>query len=96
MNKSVNDGGDCRTAPATPGLLNIVYYTSIYEALLDKVYIRMPPGVNFGISLKRPETTQMGYFWSSRDSKSQDLTKINLEHHISRITPQTVYVAYEF
>ena len=23
MNESVNDGGDCRTAPATPGLLSI-------------------------------------------------------------------------
>ena len=22
VNESVNDGGDCRTAPATPGLLN--------------------------------------------------------------------------
>ena len=25
MNQSLSDGGDCRTAPATPGLLNIVY-----------------------------------------------------------------------
>ena len=23
MNESMNDGGDCRTAPATPGLLMI-------------------------------------------------------------------------
>ena len=23
MNEWINDGGDCRTAPATPGLLNI-------------------------------------------------------------------------
>ena len=23
MNELINDGGDCRTAPATPGLLNI-------------------------------------------------------------------------
>ena len=24
MNELINDGGDCRTAPATPGLLTIV------------------------------------------------------------------------
>ena len=28
VNESINDGGDCRTAPATPGLLKIIakYY----------------------------------------------------------------------
>ena len=30
--------------------------TLLYEAL--QVYIRLPPGVNFGLSLKRPKTTQ--------------------------------------
>ena len=39
-----------------------------YEALQDIVYIRLPPGINFVISLKRSEITQMGCFWSSLDS----------------------------
>ena len=38
------------------------------EALQDIVYIRLPPGINFGISLKRSEITQMGYCWSPLDS----------------------------
>ena len=46
-----------------------------YKVLQDKVYISLPPVVNIGVSLKRPETTQMGYFWSPLDSKAQDLTK---------------------
>ena len=68
----------------------------MYEALQDKVYIRLPPGVNFGKSFKRPETTQMGYFWSPLDSKSQDITKKSLAHHTSRITHHTAHIAYEF
>ena len=39
-----------------------------YEALQDIVYIRLPPGINFGISLKRSEITEMGCFWSPLDS----------------------------
>ena len=46
---------------------NIECYV-VYEALQDIVYIRLPPGMNFGISLKRSEITQMGYFWSPLDS----------------------------
>ena len=38
-----------------------VHYT-VYEALQDIVYIRLPPGINFGISLKRSEVIQIGYF----------------------------------
>ena len=52
--------------------------------------------VNFGVSLKRPENAQMGYFWSPFDSKIQDLTKkISLAHHTSRITNHTAHMAYE-
>ena len=32
-------------------------------------------GVKFGMPLKIPKTTQLEYFWSPLDSKSQDLTK---------------------
>ena len=39
-----------------------------YEALQDIVYILLPPGINFGISLKSLEITQMGYLWSPLDS----------------------------
>jgi len=38
------------------------------SALGLAVYIQLPPGINFGISLKRSEITQMGYFWSVLDS----------------------------
>ena len=27
INESMNDGGDCRTAPATPVLLNILHHS---------------------------------------------------------------------
>ena len=37
---------------------------TIFEALQDLVYIRLPPGINFGISLKRSEITQIRYYWS--------------------------------
>ena len=43
-------------------------YACLYEALQDIVYIRLPPGINFGISLKRSEITEMGCFWSPLDS----------------------------
>ena len=58
------------------------------EALQDIVYIQLPPGINFGISLKRSEITQNGYFWwSPLNSQSQDFTKkSSLQHHISFIT----------
>ena len=36
VNESMNDGGDCRTAPATPGLLNTVG--------LKKTILTKPPG----------------------------------------------------
>ena len=29
MNESVNDKGDCKTTPATPGLLNIAHSTML-------------------------------------------------------------------
>ena len=45
-----------------------IKFRSIYEALQDIAYIRLPPGINFGISLKRSEIPQMGCFWSSLDS----------------------------
>ena len=61
----------------------------------DKVYIGLPPGVKLGISLKRPETTQMGYFWSPLDSKSQDLTTTKNEPG-TLITQHTAQIAYEF
>ena len=41
---------------------------SLYEVLQDIVYIRLPPGINFGKLFKRTEITQMGYFWSPLDS----------------------------
>ena len=53
------------------------------------MYIRLPPGINFGISLKRSEITQMGCFWSPLYSYSQDLTQNlvrNITHHASHIT----------
>ena len=55
----------------------------------DIVYIRLPPGISFVISLKTSEITQMGCFWSSLYSYSQDLTKNqvrNITHHASHIT----------
>ena len=68
-----------------------------YEALQDIVYIQLQHGINFGISLKRSEITEMGCFWSTLDSKSQDPTKkISLAHHTSRITHHTTHIAYEF
>ena len=50
-------------------------YLKLYEALQDIVYIWLPTGIDFGISLKRSEITQMGCFWSPFNSYSQDLTK---------------------
>ena len=63
-----------------------------YEAFQDKVYIQMPPGFNSGISLKRPETTQIEYFWSPLDSNSKDLTTKKTWH----ITYHTAHIAYQF
>ena len=57
-----------------------------YEAL--QVYILLPPGINFRISLKRSEITQMGYF-------CQDLTKkTSLGHHTSCIIHHTSHIPY--
>ena len=42
MNQLINDGGDCRTAPATPGLLNIKIYficNNVYQ-----FHVAGPPG----------------------------------------------------
>ena len=56
------------------------------------VNIRLPPGINFGISLKWSEITQIGYLWSPLDSYSINLTtKIksgtsHIAHHTSHIT----------
>ena len=47
---------------------NIYIPNTWYKALQDIVYIRLSPGINFGISLKRSKITQMGYFWSPLDS----------------------------
>ena len=52
------------------------------------MYIWLPPVVDVGLSLQRPETIQMGY---SLGSKSQDLTKnkpdtSNTTHHTSHST----------
>ena len=30
----MNDGGDCRTAPATPGLLNMDFFAVVYVVLV--------------------------------------------------------------
>ena len=35
-----------------------------YEALQNIVNLQLPPGINFGILLKRSEITQIGYLWS--------------------------------
>ena len=37
MNKLMNDGGDCRTAPATPGLLKISKYLFVQKQLEEIV-----------------------------------------------------------
>ena len=40
-----------------------LYHGSLdYEALQEIVYIQLPPEMNFGISLKRSEITEMGVF----------------------------------
>ena len=36
MNQLINDGGDCRTAPATPGLFNICYGVSLLSHTQSK------------------------------------------------------------
>ena len=35
MNESVSDGGDCRTSPATPGLLTRLLYRLQAQTLTD-------------------------------------------------------------
>ena len=57
------------------------------------MYIQLPPGMNFGISLKRSKITQMGCFWSPLDSQSQDLTK-KIKSGTSHITHHTSYITY--
>ena len=39
MSKLITDGGDCRTAPATPGLLIIMLITKRYCPMFPKTYI---------------------------------------------------------
>ena len=41
MNQSVNHGGDCRTALATPGLLNIVRRTRTRTSIKTKTFERV-------------------------------------------------------
>ena len=64
------------------------------EALQDNVYILLPPVFNVGLSLKRPETTHVGYFWSPLDSKSQDFTKD--EPGTSHITQRILHKNFKF
>ena len=79
------------------GLVYAQFSGCSYEALQDKAYIGLPPGVNFGISLIRPETTQMEWFWSPLDSKIEDLTTTKiLAHHTSRITQHILHMALKF
>ena len=57
----------------------------------DIVYMRLPPGINFGKSLKISEITQMGYFRVEILQK-----KSSLEHHTSCITHHTSHIADKF
>ena len=43
-------------------LLHRNVFKTFYEAWQDIVYIQLPPGIKFVISLKRSEITQMGVF----------------------------------
>ena len=57
------------------------------------MYIRLPPWINFGISIKRSENTQMWSFWSFFDSYSQDLTK-KIKSGTSHTTHHTSHIPY--
>ena len=37
LNELINDGRDCRTAPATPGLLNIALYSAQNSTALNNI-----------------------------------------------------------
>ena len=57
MNEWINHGGDCRTAPATPGLLNIKYFIHIsikyaykFLFLLDCKYYDISFSLTFSFS----------------------------------------------
>ena len=45
MNESISDGGDCRTAPATPGLLTTFYITSLCRGLANFLLLQCFFGV---------------------------------------------------
>ena len=56
-------------------LLSLQFH-SLQQALPNLVYIQLPPGVKFGMLVKRAEISDIWYFWSHLDSQSQALTKI--------------------
>ena len=61
----------------------------VYEALQDIVYIRLPPGINFGISLKGQKSLRWGVFGLPLTHRVKILQKNrvwNLTHHASHIT----------
>ena len=43
LNESVSDGGDCRTAPATPGLLNTMGFYLFYVIVRFSISIEKNP-----------------------------------------------------
>ena len=65
----------------------------IYEALQDIVYKQLPHGINFGISLKRSEITEMGFFGFSLTQKVKILQKkLSVEHYASHLTHHTSHI----
>ena len=47
----MNDGGDCRTAPATPGLLKIMHSKATFADSLNSVIFREKKTVIFFLSI---------------------------------------------
>ena len=62
MHELSNDGGDCRTAPATPGLLNFLDYEKLLESLLTVGFSNNFRGV--GWVSKSTTRTEPSNYWS--------------------------------
>ena len=74
---------------------------SLYEALQDIVYIRLPPGINFGISLKCQKSLRWGIFGLLLTHRVKIFKRIksgtsHITHHTSRITHHTSHITQEF